>query len=506
MLSGLFPVDVPKGSGPLVRSQAARERRWGMNVLPKASSTEAEATRLPPGADSTPNSARSGLHPKFVGGSILRHTLVMTGTGAIGSLSIFMVDLLSLLYVSWLGRTDLKAAVGFATQVLLYPVAVNIGLTIAITAAVSRILGAGDRAGARRIATSGLLHVAVLSGAVAALALILAGPFLHLLGARGSTFDLARTYLFITLPGNVPFALGMAFSGLLRAVGDARRSMYVTLAGALVTALIDPLLIFGLGLGIDGAAISTVVARLVFLVVGWHGAARVHHMVERPRPRAALRDTMLLMSVAVPAVMTNLATPVGNGYALHVYARFGDSAVAASAMIDRVVYVSFAVVFALTGAVGPIIGQNLGAERFDRVRETLTSCFLVTGCYALAIWAVLAVTWPTIAVLFQANLETAAYLAFFCRFGVSAWLFIGLLFVANAAFNNLGFPILSMLFNWGRATLGTIPFVTLGAAIGGVQGGQLGVAAGAAIFGTAALGTAYIVVRHIAVRSRSEAG
>ena len=153
---------------------------------------------------------------------------------------------------------------------------------------------------------------------------------------------------------------------------------------------------------------------------------------------------------------------------------------------------------ALTGTVGPIFGQNLGAGRFDRVAETLTRCFAVTIAYALAAWAALALGWPLLAALFQAKGDTAVYLAFFCRFGVSAWVFVGVLFVANAAFNNLGFPVLSMLFNWGRATLGTAPFVTLGAALGGVEGGQLGMAFGAALFGTAALFAAYRAVARVA--------
>ena len=69
----------------------------------------------------------------------------------------------------------------------------------------------------------------------------------------------------------------------------------------------------------------------------------------------------ILAAVALPAIAANLATPFGNGYALHIYADYGDAAVAASAVIDRIVYVAFAVVFALTGAIGPILGQNLGA-------------------------------------------------------------------------------------------------------------------------------------------------
>ena len=74
-------------------------------------------------------------------------------------------------------------------------------------------------------------------------------------------------------------------------------------------------------------------------------------------------------------------------------------------------------------------------------------------------------------------------MTFYCRWGVGAWLFLACLFVANTAFNNLGFPVLSMVFNWGRATLGTIPFVTLGVRYGGVKGGLIGVALGCAVFG-----------------------
>ena len=439
-----------------------------------------------------------GTRARFTTGSILRHTIVMTATGTVGTLSIFAVDLLSLVYVSRLGRTELKAAVGFATQVLVYPIGINIGLTIAITAVVSRALGANHLPRARRIAASGLLVAAIVSAIVTLLTLWLAEPLLALFGARGETRDIAQRYLEIAMPGNVPFALGMGLAGILRAVGDARRAMYVTLGGGIVVAMLDPLLIFGFGLGIDGAALSTLVSRFVFLVVGLHGVWRVHGLLEPPRLRTLAVDLKILSAVALPAIVSNLATPFANGFALHVYARYGDAAVAANAVIDRTVYVGFAALFALTGAVGPILGQNLGGRRFDRVTETLNCCFLVTVVYALAIWAALALSWPTVAGLFELSGDAADYLAFFCTYGVSAWLFIGLLFVANAAFNNLGFPVLALAFNWGRATLGTLPFVSLGVSLGGVKGGQLGMGAGAAIFGTAAVVVAYRVVGRLA--------
>ncbi len=424
----------------------------------------------------------------------------MTGTSTIGVLAIFVVDFLSLLYVSRLQQTDLTASVGFATQVLFYPVSINIGLTIAVTALVARALGAGDRERARRLAASGLLHATLFSALVTVLALVFARPALVMLGAKGPVLEIAENFLHITLPANIPFAAGIVLSGILRAAGDARRAMYVTLAGGVVTGIVDPILIFGLHFGVYGAAISTVIARFVFLAVGWHGAVTIHGLVGRPEKTAAFRDFAPLMAIALPAIATNLATPVASSYVLHVFSRFGDAAIAATAITDRVVPVAFGVIFALTGAVGPILGQNLGAGQLQRVNDTLTKSFLLTATYVLTIWAVLWLISPLIVYVFGAKPESARYIVFFCTYGVSAWLFVGFLFVANASFNNLGFPLLSLLFNWGRATLGTIPFVTLGAAYGGVEGGQLGIAFGAAIFGLTALATAYRVTGHLAKR------
>src|ERR1700720_821615 len=79
--------------------------------------------------------------------------------------------------------------------------------------------------------------------------------------------------------------------------------------------------------------------------------------------------------------------------------------------------------------------------------------------------------------------ETARLITFVCAYGGVLWFFLGAIFVANAAFNNLGFPLVSPLFNWGRATLGTLPFVSLGAARFGPEGGYLGLIIGSALFG-----------------------
>src|SRR5208282_4964000 len=138
--------------------------------------------------------------------------------------------------------------------------------------------------------------------------------------------------------------------------------------------------------------------------------------------------------------------------------------------------------------------------------RTLTDSFILSVGYVLVAWVALALAAPLIVAAFDATGDSAAYLTFYCRWGVAAWLFLACLFVANTAFNNLGFPVLSMIFNWGRATLGTIPFVTLGVRYGGVKGGLVGVALGCALFGVIGVATAYGTTARLARRLRPERG
>ena len=435
--------------------------------------------------------------PRFVAGSTMRHVLVMTATGSIGLIAIFFVDFLSLLYISWLGNPSLTAGVGLGTVVLFLTTSINVGFMIAVGALVSRSVGAGDRERARRLATSSCAHMALTAVLVSAVVLSILPWLLQELGARGEVLPTARSFLRITIPSNVLMALGMGFSGVLRAVGDARRAMYVTLAAAGVTVFLDPLLIFGFGLGTNGAAIAMVVSRAIFAVVGFQGAVRVHDLMARPRARDVRADARAIYAIALPAIATNIATPLANAFFVRVLGRYGDEAIAATAIIDRLVPVAFGGLFALSGAVGPILGQNWGAKRFDRMRQALRDAVVFMAAYVGAVWFLLVMLRGPVALVFNAQGLTADLVQFFCLICGFVWFFIGLLFVANAAFNNLGFPLLSTAFNWARATLGVVPFALAGATLSGPQGAMAGVGIGSVGFGIAAIVTAFRAIRKL---------
>jgi putative MATE family efflux protein len=442
--------------------------------------------------------ASPAVPARFVSGSTMRHVAVMTFTGALGLMALFLVDLADLFYLSLLGQTEITAAIGYAGTIAFANLSMSIGTGIAAAALVARHLGAGLPERARDFATSSLMFSLLVSALLTGAIAIGVGPLLGLLGAQGEAKWLAMLFIWTLTPGLVLLSGAVCCSFILRGLGDAKRAMYITLAAAVITALVDPVFIFVLGWGIQGAAAANVLADAAAFAIGLHGVARAHGFLQPLRLAALKRDLGEILVIAFPAILTQLATPFANAYVTRAVAPFGDEAVAASAIIGRVVPVAFGVIFSLSGSVGPIIGQNFGARKFDRVRRALSDALLFAAIYTLTTSLLLFLLRHQLAEVFRAAGRTVDLVVFFCTFIAVSWAFAGAQFVANAAFNNLGRPNLSTWFNWGKATLGTIPFAWYGAQVAGPEGVLAGTALGSVIFGLAAAAAAYRIVGRIA--------
>ncbi|MEX0302429.1 MAG: MATE family efflux transporter, partial [Leisingera sp.] len=390
----------------------------------------------------------------FLTGSLMGHVTRMSLTASIGLMAMFAVDFVDMAFIAMLGNDALAAAVGYAGTLLFFTNSINIGLSIAAGSLVARSLGAGQPEKARRYASS----VAVIGGLTGLLVPLLVlsylEPVLALLGAEGEVLRLAARYVTFILPTMWVMALGITGMAVLRAHGDARRAMLATLYGGGLNAVLDPILIFGIGLGLDGAAIASVLARICMLIAALWPAIRVHQGFMRPSFGEISGDIRAIRAIAVPAVLTNVATPVGSAIVIREIAQFGTDAVAGMAVIGRLMPVAFSVIFALSGAIGPIVGQNFGAKQFPRVREAFLAGIVFTGIYTLLVAAVLFTLRAPIADLFSATGETRSLIYLFCGPLALMLFFNGVIFVENASFNNLGHPVYSTWINWGRHTLG----------------------------------------------------
>ncbi|GLS86755.1 MATE family efflux transporter [Cypionkella aquatica] len=432
--------------------------------------------------------------PKFVEGNLFRHITVMSLTNSVGLMAIFAVDLINMVFISMLNQEDVTAAVGYAGAILFFTTSFGIGLSIAVSALVARAVGQRDLVLAREKATNGMILGIGFGIVFAAVVWAFLPGIVSLLGAEGRTHDLTVHFLRIVIPAQPFLMVGMIGGAILRSHGDARRAMACTLWGALANAILDPILIFGLHLDLTGAAIASVVSRLVIAATVLQPILRYHGGFDRPSVAGLKADLAPISAIAGPAILTQVATPLGQAMVTRMVSGYGEAAVAGMAIAGRLTPVALGVIFALSGAIGPIIGQNYGAGRMDRVRRTFLDGLVFTAIVVVIVTVILFALRAPIADLFHAQGVTRDLVYLFCGPLCLLFFFNGAIFMANAACNNLGRPLTSTLINWGRHTIGTVPFAWWFSQYWGASGVLIGQAFGGVIFGVLGVWLAYRVI------------
>ena len=434
------------------------------------------------------------MQAKFTQGSILRHICTMTFASMAGLLSLFLVDLVDMYWLSLLGELELAAAIGYAGSILFFTLSLSIGLSIGVGASVSHSVGRGDREATSKLVANILLAIVLITVPVMLLVYVSLPSLLSWLGAEGRAHELALNYSSIVLTSMPVMGCAMAASGVMRALGNAKEAMYLTLLGGVVNAVLDPLFIFAAGLGIEGAAWATVVSRIAMLAYGFWLVAIKNQLLDKPSGQFFVRDLRLFSKIAFPASLTNLSTPIGVAYVTATMAGFGDAAVAGNTIVSKIQPLAFAGLFALSGSIGPIVGQNLGAGQVDRIMEILKKSILFVLVYCLVVCSLLFLLSDMLVAIFDSSAEANQLIRWFCWGLSTVFVFNGLTFCTNAFFNNMQLAHWATIINFSKASVFTMPFVYFGSQWAGPFGILLGQWLGAALI--AGLGV-YLAYRKV---------
>ncbi|WLH33071.1 MATE family efflux transporter [Pseudomonas sp. FP2196] len=419
----------------------------------------------------------------------------MASTSALGLLAVFLVDILTLMYVSMLDDQNLLAAVGLGKTLMFINSAFSSGLVIGAGALLSERIGRHASRSLARLTSHMLIMALVLSTTIVLLELLFAQPLARWLGGDLAVYQNARLYLWAVVPSSILIAATQMCVQMLRAQGHVRLALSVLLAGAGTLAVADPLFIFGLDMGLEGAGVSCLLAASVSLILGLVLVKRHIGLSALINLRLLALHTGRTARVALPAMLGNLAMPVGITYLMVVMAGVGTSALAGMAVVDRILQLGYCVFFALPGALVPVVAQNLGAGRDDRVNAIVVFTRRCVVLYGVALWACLALAGPWIADYFHLVDAGRALFMAFCQIGAGLWIVFGLDFVAQSMFLTMNRAWWVPLFGWIRGTLGTLPFVYVGVHGFGGSGALIGMWAGNTLVAIAAIVTASFVSR-----------
>lgn len=429
-----------------------------------------------------------------------RHVLVMTSTSAVSLFAVFLVDILTLVYVSMLHEPLLIAAVGVAKVLIFANTALVSGLIIAAASVLSTRIGRDGTGALGGQTFSLLLLVIAISCGAAALQLAFVEPLTHLLGADQTMYLAARDFILLALPATVLQAAMQMSAQILRAAGHSARALGVVLCGAATLAVADPLLIFVLDLKLWGAGLAYALSAIVSMALGLFWVRRhvgLSWGIDFRDLRAHVAQTM---RVGFPAMVANMAMPVAIAYLVSTVASFGVEALAGMTVADRVTQFAYCVFFAIPGALAPVLGQNIGAGLPGRALEAVKFSRRVLVGYGLVVWCLMCLLQGVIADFYQLSGEGRALFEAFCLYGGLLWAVISLDFIALAVFLTMGRPWLVAVFAWLRVTVGTFPFVWAGAHWFGSAGALLGMLTGNALIAVASTLAASLAARRFFTR------
>ena len=397
---------------------------------------------------------------KFITGSISWHINKMTFAGAIGILSIFLVDFVDMYFLSKLWQSQLVAAIWFAGILVFMLTSIWIALMITMASLTSKFLWSRQQDKALNIASSIFYFTLILSIPLTVLWYIFAKDILSFMWASGETLIFAMQYFNIVV-FVVPFLLlWMAINGLLRAIWDAKMSMMPTLVAGIVNIILDPILIFWLDMWISWAAIATAISRITLFWVGLYWLYK-YGFLTIWKFSSLFKNLKVILAIFIPAVVTNISTPIWTSFILKSLSEYWDDVVAAMAVIGRLVPVLFVYIFAMSWAVWWIIWQNLWANLISRVKETIVTSIKFIIYYVVWVTILLFFTKSFIINIFDLQNQWKELFIFYSHFLIIFFIFNGIIFIWNALFNVISKAYLSTIINILKSIIFLFPLIFL---------------------------------------------
>lgn len=434
-----------------------------------------------------------------IGPSIARLAIPM----ALGIVFILAIDLCDTYFVGLLGTAEL-AAMSFTFPVISLVVSTVMGISIGATSALSREIGAGDEHAVRRLATHAILLAVLIVLLVSGVGLLTQDYVFVALGATPELLPLLDAFMTIWYLGAVFLVVPMIGMGAIRATGDGSTPMYIMMAAAIVNVILAPIMIFGWGpvegMGLRGAAIATVIARSMTLVLSLVVLRRKDLLdLHIPSFAELMHSWTRILSVGLPAAVTNALAPVATAVMTWLVARHGTEAVAAYGVGSRLEGLLLIVPMALGAALTPFIGQNWGAHQEDRVARGIVVSRNFAVAWGLAAWVVLALGGNRLADVFTDDPRVAEIVHTYLWIVPISYAANGLVSVASAAFNAVDKAVRSTLLSALRSLGLAIPLAALGSALLGLPGVFMGITAASVL----TAGLAYVWIRGLTTPART---
>lgn len=438
-------------------------------------------------------------------GSIFKRLIALALPMMVGMVGMMVFNLVDTYFVGKLGKSEL-AAMSFTFPVVMFKGTLAMGLGIGASAVISQAIGRKDKLRTQELTTCGLMLGVLVSTVAMVIGFTTMDPVFKLLGADETNLGLIKQYMQVWFWGLPAFVIPMMGNNAIRAAGNTVIPSVVMMVAIVVNIVLDPILIFGWGpvpaLGLAGAAWATIISRLLTLMVALYYLHFHFDMLRNPFRHAMpyLQAWREVLHIGLPAALSQMLLPLSVGVLTRLVAGYGEDAVAAFGIGGRIEMFALSPVVALCAVMTPFAGQNLGAQKFCRLRQTHQIGAGLAMAGGLLIAAILILCRRQAVETFNGSEEVVRIASLYLAVVPIGYGLQGVIGTSTALLNGLKRPLASSSLNILKLIVLMLPM----AIIGSQRYGLPGIFAAMAISSVIAGGIAFVQTRRVIERLRSK--
>lgn len=365
-------------------------------------------------------------------------------------------------FVSGLGKEAVAAvSVAFPIQLIF----LGIGLTFGAGAGsyISRLLGGNNKKEASIVATVALLTSAILGIVTAIVLFCYLDGVLKFMGAIPSIIEISKSYTGIFIVGGILGAINVTVGNLAVAQGAAKISLKAMILGSISNMILDPIFIFGFNLGVRGAAIATLIARvitsLMYLIYFVGDKNLIEIKLPNFKPTVAIYKEILKIGISL--LILQILQTISISKISYAASFYGEEAIAAMGIVLRIVTLGTNVVFGYMKGLQPLAGFNYGAKNYERVREAIKASVKWTNVFCL-VWTVIVYIFaPSILSIFGTDENVLNIAVPALRAAIIMFITFGFQFTYSTLYLSTGKALGGVFLNSLRQGIVFIPIILL---------------------------------------------
>jgi len=393
----------------------------------------------------------------------------------IGMLSMVGYNLVDTFFVGRLGTAQL-AAMSFTFPVVMAANSIALGLGVGAAAVISRAIGSKNHDEVKRLTTNSLILGILVVIVLMAVGFSTMDLVFTSLGAKGEILVYIKEYMTVWYWGMPFVVIPMIGSNAIRAAGNTLLPSIVMMVSMLINAVLDPLMIFGIGffprMELEGAALATVIARMTTFLASLYLLNYKFHMlaIVKPKMSELYNSWKRVLFIGFPAILNQFIPQISMGVATRIIADYGKEAVAGFGVATRIEMIAVGPLISFANTMIAYTGQNLGAKRIDRIEDGIKFVNKISLLIGVLMFVIFALFGRQASIIFNDD-PTVVSVSFMYLVVVSAsYGMMGMSMCASATFSALHKPYSSIMVNIIRMIVIFIPLLLTGNYFYGLPG------------------------------------